>query len=370
MLIHAERLVTADEVYEPGLLRTEGNRVVDVGPWHSSGLGSGGSGRPDVEVGTLAPGLVDVHCHGGGGASFSTDPVTAIEAHRRTGTTTQVASLVTETYDDLEAQVRMLAPYVASGELAGIHLEGPWLAEEFHGAHPVALLRDPKWPKVERLLDAGPVKMVTIAVERTGGVEACRRIAARGVVAAVGHTNADYETTVAALAAGASGATHLFNAMRPIHHRQPGPIVALLADPDAALELIVDGTHTHPALVAYIARTHPERVVLVTDAMAAAGAADGDYILGTLSVAVREGVARIAGTNTIAGSTLTLSKALANAVAYGVDPLVAVRAATIRPARWLGLDAGDLRVGGRADAVVLDEDWAVTRVMRAGEWLA
>ncbi|MBI4899456.1 MAG: amidohydrolase family protein, partial [Actinobacteria bacterium] len=216
----------------------------------------------------------------------------------------------------------------------------------------------------------GPVKMVTVAVERTGGVEACRRLAERGVVAAVGHTDADFETTVAALAAGASGATHLFNAMRPIHHRQPGPIVALLADPSAALELIVDGTHTHPGLVSYIAAAHPDRIVLVTDAMAAAGAADGDYILGTLAVEVRGGVARIAGTDTIAGSTLTLSRALANAVAFGVDPLVAVRAATIRPARWLGLDAGDLCVGGPADAVVLDEDWCVTRVMRAGAWLA
>jgi N-acetylglucosamine-6-phosphate deacetylase len=195
-------------------------------------------------------------------------------------------------------------------------------------------------------------------------------MAARGVVAAIGHTNADYETTVAALAAGASGATHLFNAMRPIHHRQPGPIVALLADPTAALELIVDGTHTHPALVKYIADTHPGRIVLVTDAMAAAGAADGDYILGTLSVEVRDGVARIAGTDTIAGSTLTLSKALSNAVAYGVDPLVAVRAATIQAARWLRLDAGDLVVGGRADAVVLDDAWTVTRVLRNGEWVS
>jgi N-acetylglucosamine-6-phosphate deacetylase len=361
MLIRADRLVTASDVYEPGLLRTEGERVVEVGPWVS--------GTPDLEVATLAPGLVDVHSHGGGTASFSTDPETAIMAHRRTGTTTQIASLVTETYHDLEAQIRMLTPYVEAGELAGIHLEGPWLSERFHGAHPVPLLRDPVWSEVERLLDAGPVKMVTVAVERAGGVEACRRMAERGVVAAIGHTNADYETSMAALAAGASGATHLFNAMRPIHHRQPGPIVALLADPSAALELIVDGTHTHPALVKYIADTHPDRIVLVTDAMAAAGAADGDYILGTLSVEVRDGVARIAGTDTIAGSTLTLSKALSNAVAYGVDPLVAVRAATIRPARWLGLDAGDLVVGGRADAVVLDDTWTVTQVLRNGEWL-
>jgi N-acetylglucosamine-6-phosphate deacetylase len=313
---------------------------------------------------------VDVHSHGGGTASFSTDPRTALMAHLRTGTTTQIASLVTETYDDLEAQVRMLTPYVDACELAGIHLEGPWLSEKYHGAHPIPLLRDPEWSAVERLLDAGPVRMVTVAVERTGGIEACRRMAERGVVAAIGHTNADYDAAVLALAAGASGATHLFNAMRPLHHRQPGPIVALLAHPTAALELIVDGVHTHPALVKYIADTHPDRIVFVTDSMAAAGADDGDYILGTLAVEVRDGVARIAGTDTIAGSTLTLSKALTNAVRYGVDPLVAVRAATIQPARWLGLDAGDLVVGGRADAVVLDETWTVTRVLRKGEWVS
>ncbi len=361
MLIRADRLVTADKVYEPGLLRVDGDRVADVGPWTD--------GTADLEVGTLAPGLVDVHCHGGGTASFSIDPETAIHAHRRTGTTTQVASLVTETYEDLEAQVRMLTPYVEAGELAGIHLEGPWLAAEFHGAHPVPLLRDPVWSEVERLLDAGPVTMVTVAVEREGGIEACRRMAARGVVAAIGHTNADHATTVAALEAGATGATHLFNAMKPIHHRKPGPIVALMDDPTAWLEMIVDGTHSDPALVKWVAETYPERLVLVTDAMAAAGAADGDYILGTLAVEVRDGVAKIAGTDTIAGSTLVLAKAVSNSVAFGVDPLVALRAATIQPARYLGLDAGDLVVGGRADAVVLDESWTVTRVMRKGEWL-
>ncbi len=362
MLIRAERLITAGEVYEPGALRVEDDRVVAVGPWTG--------GTPDVEVGTLAPGLVDVHCHGGGTASFSVDPATAIQAHRRTGTTTQVASLVTESYEDLEAQIRMLTPLVDAGELAGIHLEGPWLSGEFHGAHPVPLLRDPDWAAVERLVDAGPVRMVTIAPERVGGVEACGRLAARGVVAAIGHTNTDYDTAVAALAAGASGATHLFNAMRPIHHRQPGPIIALMGHPTAALELIVDGTHLHPELVRYVAATHPDRIVLVTDAMAAAGAEDGDYILGTLEVEVRDGVARIAGTDTIAGSTLTLSKALSNAVLYGVDPLVAVRAATINPARWLGLDDGDLTPGAYADAVVLDDTWTITRVLRHGAWLS
>ncbi len=362
--VRARRLVTRQQVYEPGLLVVEQERVVSAGPW---------DGQPvDVETGTLVPGLVDVHGHGGGGASYAHDPQTAVAAHRGAGSTTLVASTVTETLDDLEQQIGLLAPLVRSGELAGIHLEGPWLAEEFHGAHPVPLLRDPLAADVARMLDAGAgtVRMVTLAPERTGGLDAVRQLAEAGVVAAVGHTSADYGTTQAAVAAGATGATHLFNAMRPIHHRSPGPSLALMSEPSVWLELVVDGVHLHPEIVRYVATTYPERVVLVTDAMAAAGAADGDYLLGTLAVTVRDQVARIAGTDTIAGSTLTLARALRNAITYGVSWLTAVAAATWQPAAYLGLsEVGDLAPGFWADAVELSEDWTVSRVLYRGSWL-
>ncbi len=364
VLIRADSLVTAGSVFSPGGLLLRDGTVAEVGPW--------GGGTADLTVTTVSPGLVDVHNHGGGGASFAEDPDVAIAAHRRAGSTTLIASLVTEPLDVLEKQIRRLVPYVRAGELAGIHLEGPWLSEDFHGAHPVSLLRDPHREDVERLLAAGEgtIRMVTLAPERPGGIEACRLLAARGVVAAIGHTAADYETVVEALAAGASGATHLFNAMRPVHHRSPGPNVALLGNHGAALELIVDGIHLHPGLVSTVAGAHPERVVLVTDAMAAAGTSDGDYVLGTLAVQVRDGVARVAGTATIAGSTLTLAKAVRHAVEFGVDPVVALRSATSHGARWLGLDGvGDLVVGDQADLVTFDEAWNVTTVMRRGTWV-
>lgn len=363
-LIKAERLVTRDGVHEPGFVRIEGDRIVEVGPDLP--------GTPDHEVGTLAPGLVDVHCHGAGGASFGSDAATAIRTHRAAGTTSLVASTVTESIDDLEQQVRDLAPLVEQGELAGVHLEGPWLAEEFKGAHPAELLRDPAPEDMTRILEAGrdTVRMVTLAPELEGGIDAVSLLVDLGVVAAVGHTAATYEQVAEALAAGVSGATHLFNAMKPIHHRAPGPIMALMGDSGAWLEIVADGHHLHPEVVRYVASTYPGRVVLITDAMAAAGAPDGSYVLGQLHVTVTEGVARISGTDTIAGSTLTLAKALQNAITYGVEWTTAIAAATWNPAAYLGLDeVGDLAAGLRADAVELADDWSVTRVLHRGEWL-
>ena len=377
MLIHAQRLVTADEVYEPGLLRTEGDRVVEVGPRH----GSGDAGRPDVEVGTLAPGLVDVHSHGGGGASFSTDPATAIEAHRRTGTTTQVASLVTETYDDLEAQVRMLAPYVESGELAGIHLEGPWLAAARCGAHDPALLRDPDPAEVARLLDLGRghVRQVTFAPERKGALELVGTLVDAGVHAAVGHTAADYAQVAAAVEAGADIATHLFNGMDPWHHRTPGAVPALLraaVQGEVVLELIADGVHLADETVATVMDlVGPDRVVFVSDAMAAAGVGDGRYVLGGLAVVVTDGVARLdhgpgEPPGPIAGGTSHVADLVARAVRAGMPLAYAAEAGSATPARLLGLeDRGVLAPGARADLVVVDDVGQVARVMRAGRWL-
>ena len=278
----------------------------------------------------------------------------------------------TGTIEDLERQVACLATLVDSGELAGIHLEGPWLALKYKGAHPPLLLADPDPAVVARLLAAGrgAVRMVTIAPERAGAIESIRLMAANGVVAAIGHTDADYDACQQAIEAGATGATHLFNAMAPLRHREPGPVLALWEDRRVYLELIMDGVHVRPELVAFVMSTEPDRVVLVTDAMAAAGAADGDYVLGELPVEVREGVARIAGTDTIAGSTLTLDRAVRNAVAAGVPLAQAVRAATALPADYLGLtDVGRIEAGMRADLVVLDETLAATRVLHRGTWL-
>jgi N-acetylglucosamine-6-phosphate deacetylase len=372
MLLSADQILFPDaDAPVAGWVEIAGDRIV------ATGTGAAPRSADEHLAGTVLPGYVDVHSHGGGGASFVTeDPDVArqaLAAHRAHGVTTMVASLVTGAMPDLERQVQCLAGLVESGELAGIHLEGPWLALKYKGAHPPLLLTDPQPAEVARLLDAGrgAVKMVTIAPERAGAMDSIRLMVERGVVAAIGHTDADYDSCREAIVAGATGATHLFNAMAPLRHRDPGPVLALWEDPRVYLELILDGVHVRPELVAFVAGTEPDRVVFVTDAMAAAASSDGDYVLGELPVEVRDGVARIAGTDTIAGSTLTLDRAVRNAVAAGFPLARAVRAATALPADYLDLpDVGRLAVGKRADLAVLDDDLFVTRVMQRGAWVS
>jgi N-acetylglucosamine-6-phosphate deacetylase len=317
---------------------------------------------------------VDVHVHGGGGASFSgtnENVDTVLAVHRAHGTTTMVASLVTAELDALARQASTLAERVQQGELAGIHLEGPWLSPEHPGAHAPHLLRHPEQGDVLRLLRAGSgaVRMVTLAPELPGGLSVIPAVVDHGVVVAVGHTAADYRMTRQALAAGARGATHLYNAMPPLHHRSPGPVLALMEHPDVTVELVMDTVHVHPDLVAFTMSATQGSAALVSDAMAAAGAGDGDYRLGGMAVEVRGGVARLAGSDTIAGSTLTLGAAVRNAVAAGVPLRYAVRAATSIPADYLGLGGvGRLEAGSRADLLVLEPDGKVSRVLAGGRW--
>ena len=375
MLLTAGTVLTGSELLRPGWIDVAGGVIAAVG--------AGAPGRPaDHDLGdvTVVPGFVDTHVHGGGGGSFSVAAQTAaaVALHRRHGTTTLVASLVTESPDDLLRQVSELVQQVSAGLIAGIHLEGPWLAHERCGAHDPALLRDPDPAEIRRVLDAGggAVRMVTLAPERAGGLDAIRQVTDAGVVAAVGHTEATYAQTRAAVDAGATVATHLFNAMRPIHHREPGPVIALLEDPRVTVEIITDGVHVDGALYRHVTRSvGPDRVSLVTDAMAAAGMTDGAYRIGPLDVDVSDGVAHLAGTDTIAGSTATMDRLFRFAVAHSELPRdealqLAVRQSSINPARALGLPCPDLRTGAPADLVVLDDALAVSGVMLHGQWLA
>lgn len=371
MLVSAAALVTPARTVAPGWLRVDGDRIAEVGT--GAPPSPADVVLPDDTV--LAPGFVDVHVHGGGGASFDGgDPdsaATVARAHLAHGTTSIVASLVTGSRGEMTRSIRALAELVTEGVLAGIHLEGPFLSARYAGAHDRGLLAVPERRAVEDLLaaGAGAVRMVTLAPELDGGIDAVRALVASGVVAAVGHTEATYDVVRAAVEAGASMGTHLFNAMPSLHHREPGPVVALL-ESDAYVELISDGVHLHPAALRLAARAKPGRSVLVTDAMAAAAGADGDYRLGTMEVEVRDGVARLAGKGTIAGSTLTMDAAVRHAVhEAGLDLPDAVHAASTAPATALGLDdVGALEAGRRADLVVLDADLRVARVMRAGRW--
>ncbi|NEA15267.1 N-acetylglucosamine-6-phosphate deacetylase [Streptomyces halstedii] len=365
------RVVLPTGTVENGRVIVEGTRIA----------GSTPDGARTVDLGGhwVVPGFVDMHNHGGGGASFATgtaeDVLTGVRTHRAHGSTTVVASTVTGDLDFLARQAGMLSELVEQGELAGIHFEGPFISPCRKGAHSEALLRDPDPAEVRKLVDAarGTAKMVTLATELPGGIESVRLLAEHGVIAAVGHTDATYEQTVAAIEAGATVATHLFNAMPALGHRAPGPIAALLEDERVTVELINDGTHLHPAALE-LAYHHAGagRVALITDAMDAAGSADGDYLLGPLGVEVRDGVARLVDGGSIAGSTLTLDTAFRRAVTVDKIPVEdVVRSISANPARLLGLDdrVGSLEPGKDADLVVLDEDFTLKGVMRRGAWI-
>ncbi|WP_308282786.1 N-acetylglucosamine-6-phosphate deacetylase [Pseudonocardia nigra] len=374
--------VVADGRAGPGWVEVAGERIAAVG--------TGEPPRPaDADLGdaVLVPGFVDMHVHGGAGAAFPDgDPQEALRAvrfHRAHGSTTLVASLVAAGPTELLRAVDALADLVTDGELAGVHLEGPWLATARCGAHDPGQLRDPDPAELDKLLAAGggAVRMVTLAPERAGGLDAVWRIVGAGAIAALGHTDASYALTRAAIAAGARVGTHLFNAMAPVHHREPGPAVALLEDARVTVELVTDGLHVHPALWDHVLRsTDGERVAAVTDAMAAAGMPDGEYRLGALGVTVTDRVARVADGSAeggpIAGSTATTDALFANIVRHAALPrdealLRAVAMTATAPARALGLaDVGEIAPGRRADLVVLDADLLVRDVYRAGERLA
>jgi N-acetylglucosamine-6-phosphate deacetylase len=372
LLVSAGTVILPDRELSPGWVEVLGGLIV------ASGEGSAPR-PPDLEfpAGVLAPGFIDVHNHGGGGVSFhDADSRAAAEhivrTHRAHGTTAMMASLVTAPLDELEGLVRALAELVHEGLLLGIHLEGPWLSPAHRGAHAEELLRLPDPASVDRLLSAGngAVRMVTIAPELEGGLDAVAGIIRHGAVAAIGHTDADYDLTRAAIAAGATVGTHVFNAMPPLHHREPGAALALLEDPAVFAELVADGVHLHPGIVRLITES-PARPVFVTDAMAAAGATDGDYKLGALHVRVADGAARLVD-GTIAGSVLTLGHAVRYAVlTAGVPLALAVRAASQNPADLLGLtDRGRILPGLRADLVVLGADLDVLHTLHGGSWVS
>jgi N-acetylglucosamine-6-phosphate deacetylase len=372
LILAGGRLVTADADVADAWVELRNGRVHAVG--RGSAPAPDGGTTVDVRGLLVLPGLVDGHQHGGGGGSYdgsAADVAEVVRFHRMHGTTTCIASLVSAPLDELEAQLAGLASLVRSGLLAGIHLEGPWLSPRRAGAHAPAALRVPDPADIARLLAAGEgaVRMVTLAPELSGGLAAVAQLAEAGVVAAIGHTDATYEQTREALRRGARAGTHLFNAMRPVHHREPGPVTALL-ESDAVVELIADGVHLHPAVLAASARVlGVDRTVLVTDAMAGAGMPDGSYSLGERHVTVTDGIAR-RGDGTIAGSTATLADALRYAVTVAGLPLqAAVAAATAVPDGFLGLgDVGHLRPGARADVTLLTADLRPAGVVFRGQW--
>jgi N-acetylglucosamine-6-phosphate deacetylase len=365
------RVVLPTGVVVDGRVIVDGTRIAGSAPSSAPTL--------DLSGHWLVPGFVDLHNHGGGGASFTSGTVEevlqGVHTHRLHGTTTLVASTVTGDMDGLAQRAGLLSELAEQGDIAGIHFEGPFISPCRKGAHSEELLRDPDPAEVRKLIDAarGRASMVTLATELPGGIDSVRLLAEHGVIAAIGHTDATYEQTVEAIDAGATVATHLFNAMPALGHRTPGPIAALLEDERITVELINDGTHLHPAAL-QLAFHHAgaDRVAFITDAMDAAGFGDGRYRLGPLEVEVSEGVARLVEGGSIAGSTLTLDRAFQRAVTVDRLPVEDIVAAlSANPARLLGLydTVGSLEPGKDADLVVLDAEFTLKGVMRRGEWV-
>ena len=376
-LIRSARIVSSGRVLDNGWVLFDDDRIAAVGqgdtfPSDAALTVVDAAGR------WLTPGFIDLHCHGGGGTAFDAgeDAIrTALAVHRRHGTTRSVLSLVTAAVPDLERELAVIADAVRGDPLIlGSHLEGPFLDDGHRGAHDPSLLRAADPDSVERMLAAaaGTLVQVTLAPELPGGMAALRQFVDASVAVAVGHCGAGYDESRAAFDAGASILTHAFNAMPGIHHRAPGPVAAAMDTPGVTLELVNDGVHVHPSVVRLAFEGAADRIALITDAMAAAGSVDGEYQLGSLRVEVVDGVARLAGGGSIAGSTLTLDSALRLAVtSVGLPIEVAVRALTETPARAIGRggDLGQLATGFAADAVLLDSDFTVDAVWGAGRRL-
>jgi N-acetylglucosamine-6-phosphate deacetylase len=388
------RIVSDGTVVEDGVVAYDGDRLVFAGPYPEFSP----DGRPQHELpagSVLVPGLVDMHCHGGYGADFSAGDAGAARRAagflHRSGTTTLLASVVPGPPAQALAALQVLAGLCADGLLAGIHAEGPFVSTEYSGALEPAHLSNPDQELLARLIEAcqGRLRTMTYAPEVPGADELADQLTAHGVIPSIGHTACDSATAAAALARASDGlasagfdgysvrptVTHLFNGMPPLHHRSPGPAAACLraaAAGAAAVELIADGTHLDPQTILTVFElVGAANILLVSDAMAAAGLDDGEYGLGGRLVTVTGGRATLAGTETLAGSTATLLDVVRTAVASGVPFPEALLSATSVPAAVLGLadEVGSLHAGYRADVVVLTPELRLHAVLRKGRWL-
>ena len=372
-------IVNARVVAEAGLIESGSVQVVNG---RVAAVRVGDHARPvgarviDGEGQLLIPGMIDVHIHGANGYDMMDGTRQSIEEVSRacaaTGCTSFLATSVSSTFEELQRFVecvRMVAGDEPGALIAGIHAEGPYLNVTRKGMQNALVLRHPNLNEMQRVLEqAGALlKMVTLAPELPGGLALTGYLKEHGVVVAIAHSDATYEEAMEAFRHGASHITHCFNAMRPIHHRDPGLIVAALEQPTVSVQAIVDHVHLHPAVVRLLHRLKgPQGMVLITDALQAMGLGDGDYQFGGQRVSVQAGVARLAD-GTLASSTVTMNEALRNTVQLGIPVTDAVVMAATTPANLLGLPRkGRIAVGADADLVLLDRDWQVKWTMIGG----
>lgn len=348
MFIQASQMADTN-ASAPGWLRTEGGLIVERGAGTAPV-------PPDQRFDMLLPPFVDVHTHGARGIDFGmlgSDPGPAIAFHHENGTTQLNATIATAALAEVKKRITELAPLVWSGELAGIHLEGPWISPEKRGAHESSLLRVPAAAELLDVVEAGggTVRLITLAPELPGAMSAISTLVAHGVVVAIGHSNASAEIAREAVDAGASDVTHLFNAMSGLHHRTPGVASVALLDGRLSVELIADGQHVCDDAVDLAIRLAGDRLLLVSDSMAASGLGDGHFQIAGSPVEVRHGIARIVGTGALAGSTSVLRDGVDHLLTRGIDPRSIALWTNGNPARLLNLQVPALRRNDPADFV-------------------
>ncbi|RIQ21646.1 N-acetylglucosamine-6-phosphate deacetylase [Jiangella rhizosphaerae] len=373
------RVLLPDGRLEPGTVHVRAGLIAGVGPVDGAGPGVE---RIDLDGRIVAPGFVDTHVHGGLGHNVMSADEPALRAIGRrlrvAGVTSFVATTASVPFDRILHSVRglagLLGPTGAGGaDLVGIHLEGPFLSPDFRGVHQREQLVEPEPERIGALLDAagGALRVCTIAPELPHAESAVRRLAQAGVRVSVGHTAATFEQARAAIGWGARRATHLFNAMPPIHHRSPGPVPALLADASVYLEIVADGLHVAPELIAALAALPGvrDRLMLVSDGTDVSGLPDGDHHRWEGTPVRLTGGRAFTSSGGIAGSTSTLADGVRVLLAAGVPLPVALNAAARNPARSLGLtDRGAVVIGRRADLVVLDDEAAISLTIMHGQW--
>jgi N-acetylglucosamine-6-phosphate deacetylase len=380
-LLHASKAITPKgEIRDAGILVRDGE-IEFVGPRSAMTVPSGAEEVRATEY-TAIPGFVDVHIHGAGGHDVmeaSESALSKITGRLAAfGTTSLLATTITASADDTCRAVEGISRYIsgqyqtneARAEILGIHFEGPFLSKERRGVHPQEWLQLPSAEVLQRFLQAasGNARILTIAPELLGAMPCIDAARSLGMVVSLGHTDATYEQARAAVAHGAHHATHVYNAMRPFTHRDPGVLGAVLTTPEVSAELIADCVHVDEiAMKILLQAKGAERVILISDGISATGMPDGTYMLGGLEVTVSGGVCRNAE-GRLAGSTLTLDRALRNIVRLGIPLVDAVRMLTLNPATLLGIEfkKGALRTGADADIVLLNDGLEIARVWARG----
>lgn len=378
------RIVTPDTTVKNGWILLSDGRIAAIGKETGSVEHARTLAR-DCEVidgqgGYILPGFIDVHVHGGYGHDFMDADAEGLDAitrfHAQNGTSIMLATTVTASKEDIDQVLIRVQGYREAGmpyaQLHGVHLEGPYISAKWPGAQNPQFIVPPQpaWLEDWTQRFPGLIKMQTLAPESEGALEYIEALAQQGIVAALGHTDASYDQVMLAAEHGLSHAVHTFNAMTRLHHREPGTVGAVLTNPAIMAEVIADGHHVHPACIRLLAQMKgPDNLLLITDAMSAAGLGNGEYKLGGLDVIVHGGVARLKEGDSLAGSTLTMIEAFRYAVREaGISIEHASRMASDTPARRLGIESetGAIEAGKQADVLLLNKDLELERVWIQG----